>query len=240
VADPLAKSFSVAHLIEPEKRSVKSFDGLNIPYFLFSPESRNEGTTFLQSRTKHPAVIFLPPPTWQVQKQFDAQSQFLANIGYFFVAINYRGCDGYGKKYAGMQNVEDQAKDVLAVYHELLQNPSVDSDNIFILTSSAGQDVATEVLATAPQLWSGVALDKPANCYVDERYNPKNLPPFLLIMGDQDDGFEAMKKFESWARGQGVAVESLIHMNSGHITYKSSERKSTLDHIAKFFSNHIK
>lgn len=247
VADPLSKSFIAAKLVEPDKLKVDSFDGLEIPYFLFPPtEIARKGTTkktdgFVSRlvRTKYPAVIFIPPPTWQVQKQFDAQSQFLANIGLYFVAVNYRGCDGYGKAYAGYADISKAAEDILTVHQEILKNSNIDQDNIFLLSSSAGREIVFELLATSPELWRGVALDKPVNCPIDERHVPSKLPPFALITGDKEKGFSALQKFVSWAATNKVELKLLIHTNSGHITYKLSERKNTLNHIASFYLDHL-
>src|SRR5690606_3737121 len=114
------------------------------------------------------------------QRSFGPRSQFLANIGFYFLAVNYRGVDGYGRDYSDSYHPPTAAKDILAAYEWLIQNPNVDRKNIFIFSMSGGTPICMELLATAPKLWRGMAIDKPGGMPVDARLNPRRLPKLFL------------------------------------------------------------
>ena len=73
----------------PEIVSYKSFDGLEIPAFLYTP--------------KHPngAAIVYPHggPKDQYGFIWDELAQYFTAKGYYYLAPNYRGSTGYGKQY---------------------------------------------------------------------------------------------------------------------------------------------
>lgn len=75
--------------ILPEPLSYKSFDGLEIPAFLFRPEKPNG------------AAILYPHggPTDQYCYFWDELAQYLAAKGYTYLAPNYRGSTGYGRQF---------------------------------------------------------------------------------------------------------------------------------------------
>ena len=156
-------------------------------------------------------------------------------MGFYFAAINYRGCDGYGAQYTQLANPANAARDVLKFYQQLMKNPNIDAKNVFLLTSSGGMAVVTELLALKPKLWRAVGLDKPSGCAVDERFKPGKLPPMVIIMGNQDPALDSMESFVAWARTNGVQVESVIHANTGHITYSERDRQDTLQHLVEYF-----
>ncbi len=96
-----------------------------------------------------------------------------------------------------------------------------------------------ELLASSPKLWRGVALDKPAKFAIDGRLTPDQLPPLLLVMGEQDSDLDSMKQFVSWASTNGAEIKSVLHANSGHITYNRNDLKDTQDQITVFFLRHL-
>ena len=75
--------------IQPEIVSYKSFDGLEIPAFLFRPEKPNG------------AAILYPHggPKDQYVAGWDEVAQYFAAKGYYYLAPNYRGSTGYGKDF---------------------------------------------------------------------------------------------------------------------------------------------
>ena len=235
--------FKVAEIVQPREFTLTSYDGLKVPCFLFAPAALSANSENAQSaiphfflpKRKYPLVIYLPPPSAQFQRGFEYQSQTFANMGFYFAAINYRGCDGYGAEYAQLANPANAARDVLRLYQALMKNPNIDAKNVFLLTSSGGMAVVTELLASKPKLWRAVGLDKPSGCAVDERFDPGKLPPMIIIMGNQDPALDSMENFAAWARTNGVQVESVIHRNTGHIIYSEKDRQDTLQHLVEFF-----
>jgi dipeptidyl aminopeptidase/acylaminoacyl peptidase len=239
VVDGLSVPFVAAKIIEPLEYRVKSFDGLGIPCYRFGPASHWPGNKTPARQSKRPAVIFLSPRTGQFQRSFDARAQLLANLGFHFVAVNYRGCDGYGRDYASLGNAADAAKDILAVHGQLVSDPTVDRKNVFLSSSSDGSVVAYEVLARAPGLWRAVALENPTAPVFEGRFNGRQLPPVFFATGDQDGACSTLRQFQVWGQANGAAIKSVIYTNAGHITYKSAERKDKLRNVSQFFLEHL-
>lgn len=246
VTEGTTKPLKTSRLSNPTEFKVKSFDGLEIPVFSFPPVNgiKNSvgespavasGTPALPS---HPVVIFLPPQTFQMQRVFDTRAQMMANLGFYFVAVNYRGCDGYGKDYAKLDNAEEAARDVRAVYDEIIKNPAIDRKNIFLWTSSSGSAAGYELLATAPELWRGAVLIHPV-LSTTERLSNK-LPPLFLCSGDQDGALSGAMDFQKWAKANGVEVVSEIYTNAGHVNYNAAEIKDRQDKVNRFLLSHLK
>lgn len=236
------RTFSASRLLRPQEFKVRSFDGVEIPCFLFSPaKSTEQGPEEATARPgRHPAVVYVPPTSSQFQKSFDERSQLLANLGFYFLAVNYRGCDGYGREYSALANTAHAARDVLAARNHLVAHHPVDPKRIFLCTISGGSDVVFELLATGPGQWQAVALDKPSGTPIDPRLAPGRLPPMLLITGDADPAFPAVCRYADWARSNGAECKLVVHTNSSHFTFKVDERKDKLDRVARFFLEHLR
>ncbi len=240
------RSGSVCRWVEPQEFRARSFDGLEIPYFVVPPvevagDSRSSpGEIGAGGSKKYPVIVFLPPQSFQYQRGFEARSQMMANAGFYFVAVNYRGCDGYGKAYASLDDANGAAKDVLAVCSELGKIPTVDSRNMFLWTSSSGSSAAFELLADAPELWRGAALISPVRWHDDGRWRPKQFPALLFTTGDQDPALPSLREFKAWASGNGVQAKFVVYNNSGHTTYNSDEVRANRMLVARFFVDHVK
>lgn len=239
VVDGISEPFVAAKIIEPLEYRVRSFDGLEIPCFWFRPAQRGAEGNAAGRQSKRPAVIFLPPRTGQFHRSFDARAELLANLGFHFVAVNYRGCDGYGRDYASLGNTSDAAKDILAVREHLVKDAGVDRKNIFLSSSSDGSAVAYELLTAAPELWRGAALENPTVPAFEGRFVPRRLPPVFFATGDQDAACLGLRKFQAWGRANGADITAVVYTNAGHITYKSSERKDKLKHVSQFFLDYL-
>lgn len=76
-------------LVVPESVRYKSYDGLEIPAFLFRPEKPNG------------AAIVYPHggPNAQYGYEWDEMAQYFTAKGYYYLAPNYRGSTGYGKTF---------------------------------------------------------------------------------------------------------------------------------------------
>jgi dipeptidyl aminopeptidase/acylaminoacyl peptidase len=76
-------------LVTPERASYRSFDGLEIPAFLYRPAKPNG------------AAILYPHggPTSQYIFEWDSVAQYLVAKGYTYLCPNYRGGTGYGLEF---------------------------------------------------------------------------------------------------------------------------------------------
>jgi dipeptidyl aminopeptidase/acylaminoacyl peptidase len=76
-------------LVMPELVAYKSFDGLEIPAFLFRPDKSN-----------HAAVLYPHGgPSSLYAAEWDVLAQYLLAKGYTYIAPNYRGSTGYGVEF---------------------------------------------------------------------------------------------------------------------------------------------
>lgn len=245
LVDAIKAPFVASRIVEPQEFKEASADGVQIPCFLYAPvrtarhsEEANLWARF-RPKTKYPLAIFLPPVTAASKRAFDARAQLLPNLGFYFVAVNYRGCEGYGKGYAGLQNTAEAAEDVLRVYRKLINELDIDKHNVFLTSSSDGSEVAYDLMAKSPKLWRAVTLENPTDVDCD-RFDPSELPPVFFAIGDQDRALSLLQKFESWGASNRVEIQSVIYTNSGHITYVTSQRKDKLSRVSAFMLKHLK
>ncbi|MEQ9120014.1 S9 family peptidase [Fulvivirga sp.] len=134
------------HLIEPTDVTFKSFDGLEIPTFLYKPKAT--------SKKKLPALLWTHGgPGGQFDKTFDEYIQYVANQGYVILAVNNRGSSGYGKTFKSLDNKNHgigDLKDCLYGKYYLQNLDYVDPDKIGIIGASYGGYLSLAALTFYP------------------------------------------------------------------------------------------
>jgi len=118
-------------LVVPEVVSYKSYDGLEIPAFLFKPENPNGG-----------AVLYPHGgPSSLYSAEWDVLAQYLIAKGYTYIAPNYRGSTGYGVDFEHA-NYNDwgigDTQDCLHGAKYLTTLPGIDPARIAIMGGSYG------------------------------------------------------------------------------------------------------
>ena len=98
-------------LVEAEEISYRSWDGLYIQGFLFRPpgfpEERN--ATSSDDSATYPALVMVHGGgTNSYLKGLSLTEQYLAQLGYLVLAVNYRGGSGFGREFQDL-GVEDWA-----------------------------------------------------------------------------------------------------------------------------------
>ncbi|MCG2783818.1 MAG: S9 family peptidase [Anaerolineae bacterium] len=127
-------------LVMPETVSYKSFDGLEIPAFLYRPHQPNG------------AAIVHPHggPSSQYAFEWDVLAQYLVAKGYTFIAPNYRGSTGYGIPFEHA-NYNDwgggDTRDCIAATKYLQSLPGIDPARIASMGGSYGGYMTMCVLA---------------------------------------------------------------------------------------------
>jgi dipeptidyl aminopeptidase/acylaminoacyl peptidase len=131
-------------LIVPQQITYKSFDGLEIPAFLYRPERSNG------------AAILYPHggPKDQYGFAWDELAQYFAAKGYTYLAPNYRGSTGYGKDFE-RANYNDwgvgDTKDCLFGAKYLRTLNDIKPDRIGISGGSYGGYMTINALSRDPE-----------------------------------------------------------------------------------------
>lgn len=119
--------------VEPETITYSSFDGLEIPAFVYKP--RTQGP--------HPVIISIHGgPEAQARPYFSSTYQlWLAKLGAAVIVPNVRGSAGYGKQYVAMDNGfkrYDSVKDIGALLDWVARQPDLDADRVAVFGGSYG------------------------------------------------------------------------------------------------------
>ncbi len=119
--------------VDPELISYTSFDGLEIPAFIY--RAAGEGP--------HPVMIYAHGgPESQFRPQFSSNFQYWASeMGITIIAPNVRGSAGYGKTFVGLDNGfnrEDSVQDIGALLDWIDSQSDLDSDRVVIYGGSYG------------------------------------------------------------------------------------------------------
>ena len=137
---------------EPELHRFASFDGEEIPVFLFEPEG--EGP--------FPVVVCVhggPESQFQpfFSQGFGPFTQFLVSRGYAVAAPNVRGSTGYGKRFEHLDDVElrlDAVRDLAELHSWLSARPTIDASRAVVYGRSYGGYMTLAALAFQPELWA--------------------------------------------------------------------------------------
>ena len=136
-------------LAEPKLIHYTSFDGKNIPAFVY--ESKDISG-------KKPAIIHIHGgPESQARAEFSSVIQYFAYIGYIVITPNVRGSTGYGKAYTMLDDREkrmDSVKDIVALRNHLSSLPHIDTSKIVPMGGSYGGFMVLACLTFFPDLWA--------------------------------------------------------------------------------------
>lgn len=135
----------------PELIHYRSFDGQEIPAFLYMPLNAPQGE-------KPPVVVHVHGgPEGQSRPAFSAVIQYFVNRGYAVLAPNVRGSTGYGRTYTHLDDVEkrmDSVADLEAAAAWLRSSPRVDGERVAVMGGSYGGFMVLAALTTYPEVWA--------------------------------------------------------------------------------------
>jgi dipeptidyl aminopeptidase/acylaminoacyl peptidase len=125
-----------AALSEPELVRFKSFDGLSVPAFVYTPKNRRPG-----ERT--PVIIDIHGgPESQSRPGWNPGAQYFADVlGATVILPNVRGSDGYGTRYLNLDNGplrENSVKDIGALLDWIARQPHLDPSRVAVYGQSYG------------------------------------------------------------------------------------------------------
>ncbi|HEY0649600.1 alpha/beta fold hydrolase, partial [Phenylobacterium sp.] len=124
-----------AKLVEPALFRYPTFDGKQIPAFIYKPKAAKAG--------KLPVVIQIHGgPESQEQPSFNPRRQaWVAELGAAVIIPNVRGSTGYGKTYMSLDNAEkreDSVKDIGALFDWIAKQPDLDASRVAVVGQSYG------------------------------------------------------------------------------------------------------
>lgn len=138
-------------LVEPTVERFKSFDGLEVPVFVFKPRDMKPGE-------RRPVVVSVHGgPEAQFEPSYNPLVQYLVSRGYVVAAPNVRGSTGYGKRYAHLDDIEkreDSVKDLAALNAWLRARADVDPSRIAVTGGSYGGYMTLAAITLYPDQWA--------------------------------------------------------------------------------------
>jgi dipeptidyl aminopeptidase/acylaminoacyl peptidase len=145
---PAPLSVKRARHVAPEDVSFRSFDGLEIPAFLFRPANASPEAPV--------AAVVYPHggPTDAYIDDHDPRAQYFLAKGYAWLAVNFRGSTGYGRDFERLNHGTwgvDDTKDCLAAADYLRGVDWVDGDRLAIVGGSYGSYMATLAVTDDPE-----------------------------------------------------------------------------------------
>jgi dipeptidyl aminopeptidase/acylaminoacyl peptidase len=136
---------------QPELIHFPTFDGREIPAFLFLPEGPGP----------FPVVVEIHGgPESQRRLQYSSAvptNQFIQSLGIAVLALNVRGSIGYGKAYSHLDDKElrlDAVKDAAAAVSWLRTRDDILPDKIAVMGQSYGGFMTLASIAFHPDLWA--------------------------------------------------------------------------------------
>ncbi|GAA1538499.1 S9 family peptidase [Kribbella lupini] len=134
-------------LQRPTSYRVESFDGEQVPVYVYQPEGGGDGSAVL---------VVHGGPEWQHGKIWHPLVAGLVADGHTVLVPNVRGSSGYGKRWYSLDDRElrlDSVRD-LAALHAWLPTIGVDQSRVALWGGSYGGYMVLAGLAFQPELWA--------------------------------------------------------------------------------------
>jgi len=255
-------------LVEPELVRYASFDGLEVPAFLYKP---------VGVEPPYPVVVHVHGgPESQAVPNLHPTIQYLVHRGFGVLATNVRGSTGYGKAYTHLDDVRkrmDSVADLEAAVRWLRDSGQGDPGRIAVMGGSYGGFMTLAAITTYPDLWAAAVNTVGIANFVTflentgpwrrrlreseygsleqdrdflEEISPINhveriAAPMLVIHGANDPRVPIGEAEQIVERLQGLGreVEYLRYEDEGHGLVKLNNRIHAAEATAAFLDNHI-
>ncbi|MEN8151492.1 MAG: S9 family peptidase [Planctomycetota bacterium] len=262
------EGLDLGELVMPEEVRFPSFDGTEIPGWLYIPPGHSG---------PRPTVVKVHGgPESQARPIYDPGVQYLVSRGYAVYEPNVRGSTGYGRRFAALDDGPlrfDAVKDLAAAAEFLKASDRVDGDCLALMGGSYGGFMALAGLAFFPDLWcAGVDIVGIANFrtflantgpyrrkwriaeYGDPAVDGEFLDgispvnhadriraPLLRIQGANDPRVptDEAEQIVTAIRERGGTAEYLLFPDEGHGVVKLPNRLKAYEAITEFLAAHM-
>jgi dipeptidyl aminopeptidase/acylaminoacyl peptidase len=148
----LPRSINASDLVEPERLTFPSYDGVAIQGLFFRPKGGD--------RKRPPgAVMFINGgPGAQNEIGFSARVQYVVNQGHAVFMVNHRGTEGRGKAYYHLddgKHGDADLRDVVFAKRHLAGLGLIDGDRVAVLGASYGGFMTVRALTDFPEEFAG-------------------------------------------------------------------------------------
>jgi dipeptidyl aminopeptidase/acylaminoacyl peptidase len=252
-----------ATFVPPDLVRVPSFDGLQVPAFVFRPRG---------VAGRHPVVVVVHGgPESQWRPSFSPLVQYLVAGGFAVVAPNVRGSTGYGRTYQHLDDVDkrlDSVADLAALHDWIATCDDLDEDRCALYGGSYGGYMVLSGLVHQPERWAaGVDVVGIANLVTFlqntaawrrawrereygslthdrellERLSPiahveRLRAPLMVVHGRNDPRVPLgeAEQIHAVARAKGLPSELLVYDDEGHGLAKLRNRLDAYPRVAAF------
>ena len=157
--------------VEPQLIKYKTFDGREIPAWLYNPRTVSEDPSSKSRKVKakvkdiykmwvngSPVIVSVHGgPEGQERPGFNPLYQYYLSRGYAVLATNVRGSTGYGKTFTHLDDVEkreDSVKDLAYAVEWLKASGGADAKRIAVTGGSYGGYMTMAAITLYPDLWA--------------------------------------------------------------------------------------
>lgn len=137
-------------MVMPQLRRFTSFDGVEVPYWLFVPKGADNCNL--------PVMLDIHGgPENQTRPEYIDYMQYYLSQGIAIVAPNVRGSTGYGRRYTDLDNREkrlDSVRDIGALIDHLITTGIADSSRVAVLGISYGGFMTLSSISMFPNVWA--------------------------------------------------------------------------------------
>lgn len=274
-APPIARTeadlygVDVSRFTLPQLVKYASFDGLEVPAFLYLPPGHRAGEPipFL--------VQFHGGPEEQFRPGFNRNIQYFVSRGFGVLAPNVRGSSGYGTAYLRMDDYKKRmgsVRDGIAAAEWLIAKGYATKGKIGVYGASYGGYMVMALITEAPDLWGAACahvgivnfvsfLEKTEDyrrALRETEYGPLSdreflesisplhkadriTAPLMLVHGLNDPRVPIGEPLQIAValKRRGVDVEQLYFPDEGHSIAKESNRVLYYENLARFFESRL-
>lgn len=254
-------------LVEPELHKFNSYDGLEVPFWVFRKEKK----------VNKVVIEIHGGPEGQEKPIYKPLTAYLVSRGFTVVAPNVRGSVGYGKTYTHLDDIEkrmDSVKDIGALVDYIIEAGIAEKGNIAVMGGSYGGFMTLASITEFPDAFT-CAVDTVGICNFEtflentSSYRRANREveygslaehrhilravspihkidkvkcPLMVIHGARDPRVpisEAEQVVEK-VSAKGIPVKYLRYEDEGHGLAKLKNKLDCYPQVADFLNEHMK